>query len=75
MWAVIDQHQGGNGLPKGLESLYALGKAGKGFRDVAQGANVGPGGRGTTGYPAGTGYDLASGWGSPLLAQLIASWQ
>jgi kumamolisin len=77
IWAVIDQYQQGNkahtGLPTGLETLYTLGKAGKGFVDVTTYMNVGPGG-GTNGFPAGPGYDLVTGWGTPNVAQLIANW-
>jgi kumamolisin len=71
MWALIDQSQGGKGLPTGLEKLYKLGKAGTGFRDITIGSNAG----GTTpGFPAGPGYDLATGLGAPDLQTLIAAW-
>jgi subtilase family serine protease len=71
MWALIDQARGGKGLPSGLEQLYLLGKAGKGFRDLRAGNN---GDGSTPGFAAGPGYDLATGWGAPDVTKLIASW-
>jgi kumamolisin len=71
MWALIDQSQGGKGLPTGLENLYKLAGAGTGFRDITAGTN----GDGTTpGFPAVAGFDLATGWGAPNLTTLIAGW-
>jgi kumamolisin len=75
-WAVLNQKKGGTkGITTGLESIYTLGKAGKGFNDVTTGANAGSTGSGTGGYAAGTGYDLVTGWGTPNLTSLIANWQ
>jgi Pro-kumamolisin, activation domain/Bacterial Ig-like domain (group 3) len=42
------------------------------FNDVTQGNNSVPG---QTGYNAGTGYDLATGWGSVNAANLASHWQ
>ena len=60
------------GAPLGRlqDPAYALGKAGRGFRDVTQGSNAYP--AGTQGYRAGPGFDVPSGWGSPIFAQLAA---
>jgi subtilase family serine protease len=72
IWALIDQAKGGGkGLPMGLESLYKLGAASKGFQDITYGSNGGPSG----GYPAMPNYDRATGWGSPNVAALISNWQ
>ena len=48
--------------------LYALGAAGVGFHDVTVGNNTF---NGVTGYDATPGWDLATGWGTPNLAQLF----
>lgn len=76
MWAgymaLVNQQAAINGRsPVGFlnPSLYALGDAGgsgysQAFHDIAAGSN---------GYPAVTGYDLATGWGSPNGAGLIAA--
>ncbi len=48
--------------------LYALGAAGVGFHDVTVGNNSL---NGVTGYDATPGWDLATGWGTPNLAQLF----
>ncbi len=42
------------------------------FNDITVGNNSVPG---QTGFPAGVGYDLATGWGSVDAANLAASWQ
>lgn len=75
VWALVEQAKGHATISGSLEGLYALGKAGKGFHDVTSGNNGGPSDTGTGGYSAGTGYDLATGWGSPNAAELIANWQ
>jgi subtilase family serine protease len=49
--------------------LYALGAAGVGFHDVTVGNNSL---NGVTGYDATPGWDLATGWGTPNLAQLFS---
>ena len=74
VWAVIDQVKGGGkGLPNGMESLYTLGKSGlPGFHDITVGTNTDGN---TAGYPALVGYDLATGWGSPDLPNLLANWK
>jgi kumamolisin len=76
VWAIIDQSQGGAGIPDGHERLYALGQAQFGggatvFHDITTGNNKGPG---TQGFNAVAGYDLVTGWGTPNTAQLIANW-
>jgi kumamolisin len=76
IWALIDQAKaGGKGLPMGMESLYKLGAAKKGFTDITAGNNGGPGDQAMGGYMASGGFDLATGWGSPLVSTLISSWQ
>ena len=45
-----------------------------GFNDITSGNNGGPDGA-SPGYPAQAGYDLATGWGSPNVAKLIANIQ
>jgi kumamolisin len=72
VWAVLDQAKGGTGFPMGTERLYQLGAAkSTAFHDIANGNS----GNGTTpGYAAIAGYDLATGWGTPNLPQLIGSW-
>jgi kumamolisin len=52
------------------DPAYALGKAGTGFNDVTQGSNAYP--AGTEGYSAGPGFDVPSGWGSPIFSELAA---
>lgn len=63
--ALADQMAG---KPLGFlnPALYTL--AGKGFHDVTKGNN---GLDGVAGFQAGTGYDLASGWGTPDAAVLL----
>ncbi len=63
--ALADQMAG---KPLGFlnPALYKL--AGKGFHDVTKGNN---GLDGVAGFQAGTGYDLASGWGTPDGAVLL----
>jgi kumamolisin len=71
-WALVDQGKGGTGITDALTKIYNVGTAGA-FNDVTMGNNGGPSGLPTDpGYAAGTGYDLATGWGSPNVAQLIA---
>jgi kumamolisin len=69
-WAVLDQvKMGGKGIFNGHERIYQL--AGTGFQDITSGNNS----DGVTpGYSALPGYDLATGWGTPNLASLIAAW-
>jgi subtilase family serine protease len=62
-------------------TLYALGLAqqdggAQPFHDVTSGDNTFPGlnGPAITGFAAGPGYDLASGWGSIDLAKLVDAW-
>ena len=75
VWALLEQAKNHVAITNSLEGLYTLGKNGKGFHDVTSGNNGGPGDTGTGGYPAAMGYDLATGWGSPNTAELIANWQ
>jgi kumamolisin len=74
VWALIDQGRGGAGITTAHESLYALGKAGTGFHDITTGTLGGPSGN-ADGYAAKPGYDLATGWGTPDVASLIANWR
>lgn len=69
-WALVDQGKGGMGITDALTKMYSIGTSGA-FNDVTVGDNGGPDDKGP-GYPAGPGYDLATGWGSPNVAQLIA---
>ncbi len=69
-WALVDQGKGGMGITDALTKIYSIGTSGA-FNDVTVGDNGGPDGL-SAGYPAGTGYDLATGWGTPNVAQLIA---
>ena len=62
----------GKKLGRVQDTLYALGKAGIGIRDVTQGGNAYP--AGTPGYTAGPGFDAASGWGSADFGALAQSW-
>jgi kumamolisin len=72
IWSLLDQSQGGKGLTNFHERIYALGKAGStGFHDITSGSNPGPG---TKGYSAVPGYDLATGWGTPNLKELVNQW-
>ena len=52
------------------DPAYAMGKTGRGFRDITRGTNAYP--SGTQGYSAGPGFDVPSGWGSPAFARLAA---
>jgi hypothetical protein len=68
--ALANQRAGRDGLGQLLPSLYRLGQDGAAgrrdavFRDVVSGNN---------GYPAGPGFDLASGWGSPVADRLVTA--
>ncbi len=57
-----------NGAPLGLvqPALYALG--GQGMHDITEGNNTFAG---VQGYHAQTGYDLVTGWGTPIADQLL----
>ncbi len=63
--AILDQM---NGKPVGLiqPALYSL--QGKGMHDITVGNNSLDG---VQGYEAGPGYDLVSGWGTPIADQLL----
>jgi kumamolisin len=69
-WAILDQSQGGGGVRNSHERIYQL--AGVGFHDITGGANNGGA---TEGFQAIPGYDLATGWGSPDLPNLIKNWK
>jgi hypothetical protein len=79
--ALVDQQQGG---PVGLANpvLYKLAAAAGVFHDVTTGSNAVPcaagtpdcGPSGTLGYSAAPGFDLATGWGSPDIANLLQQW-
>jgi hypothetical protein len=67
--ALVNERLGHAGLGQMLPSLYRIGRAqARGgpvvFRDITQGTN---------GFPAGAGFDLASGWGAPLADALAAT--
>jgi kumamolisin len=62
----------GKKLGRVQDTLYALGKAGIGIRDVTEGGNAYP--AGTPGYTAGPGFDAASGWGSADFSALAQAW-
>jgi hypothetical protein len=67
--ALVNERLGTQGLGQMLPSLYRIGSAqARGgpvvFRDITQGTN---------GFPAGAGFDLASGWGAPLADALAAN--
>ncbi|HEY2744108.1 MAG TPA: S53 family peptidase [Polyangia bacterium] len=74
VWAMIEQGKGHKTITNGIETLYTLGAAGHGFHDITSGSNGAPNDNATGGYAAGTGYDLATGWGSPNTADLIMYW-
>jgi kumamolisin len=71
VWALVDQAKGGGGLSDGLTRLYAAGPS-NGFVDITVGNNGGPDDL-SKGYSAGPGYDLATGWGTPDVANLMTS--
>jgi hypothetical protein len=68
VWALLDQSQGGRGITNSHEQLYRFGAARRGFHDVTTGSNS-PGS--LPGFQAGTGYDMATGWGTPDAAALV----
>jgi subtilase family serine protease len=71
VWARLDQSQGGTGITNSHERLYQLGAAGHGFHDITMGDITWM----SKGYAALPGYDLATGWGTPDLPNLIANWK
>lgn len=73
-WALLEQGKGHKTITNGLEEIYTLGKAGKGFHDITSGNNGSPSDNPTGGYAAAVGYDLSTGWGSPNVAALIQNW-
>jgi kumamolisin len=60
----------GSRLGRLQDPVYALAHGGKGFHDVTQGNNAYP--TGTEGYSAGPGFDVPSGWGSPIFSELAS---
>jgi kumamolisin len=68
-WALVDQGKGGKGITDALTKIYSIGASGA-FNDITVGNNGGPDGL-SAGYPAGPGYDLATGWGTPNVANMI----
>jgi hypothetical protein len=73
IWALLDQAKGGTGLPSPHAQLYQMGVAAgaTAFHDITTGNNS----AGVTpGYTAVAGFDLATGWGTPNLPNLIANW-
>ena len=82
VWAILSQayaaKHAGAPLPNGLPIIYRLGAATHGatldlqpLKDVTAGQILGPDLMDSDAYPAGPAYDLATGWGTPNLAQLI----
>ena len=76
MWAgvsrLIAQAQGVTRLGNINSRLYQLGNLqslNSGLHDITEGNNNDGG---ITGYSAGPGFDLATGWGSPDIAKLVA---
>ena len=73
IFALVNQSRASMGRgPIGLanDNLYKLGKKNAGdFHDITVGSNafLSP-----TGFQAGPGYDLATGWGTPNVANLVA---
>jgi kumamolisin len=86
VWAVLHQNAASKSgaaaaFSDGLTTLYKIGAQSKGvaianaaLKDIVSGSIRGPNGNTTGGYAAQSGYDLASGWGTPNLKQLIAVW-
>lgn len=72
VWALVDQAKGGKGFTDALTRIYKTN--GAGFNDITVGTNGGPDGA-SPGFPAGPGYDLATGWGTPNVPNLIANIQ
>jgi len=60
----------GTRLGRIQDPAYAMAHAGHGFHDVTKGNNAYP--SGTRGYSAGPGFDVPSGWGSPIFSELAA---
>lgn len=52
-------------------AAYALATRGSSFRDITQGDNAYP--AGTSGNSAGPGFDVPSGWGSPIFTRLATA--
>jgi len=84
IWTVVHQSvhaaKGETDFTQGLATIYTIGKGVTGtnrstqaWKDITTGSIAGPGG-GAGGYAAATGFDNASGWGTPNLAQLISVW-
>lgn len=73
VWALVDQGKGNRGFTDGLTRIYKIGKT-NAFNDITVGNNGGPDGT-SPGFPAGPFYDLATGWGTPNVANLIANIQ
>jgi kumamolisin len=73
IWGLLDAAKGGNGLPSPHATLYQIGQSAgaTAFHDITSGNNSAGV---TAGFPAQAGYDLATGWGSPDLTNLIANW-
>jgi len=69
MAAIMNRYLGGSGMGFAAPRLYQLATNGvtysRDFHDVTGGNN---------GYAAGAGWDEATGWGSPNLANLAADW-
>jgi kumamolisin len=60
----------GTHLGRIQDAVYAMAHGGHGFHDVTQGNNAYP--TGTKGYSAGPGFDVPSGWGSPIFSELAS---
>jgi kumamolisin len=80
IWALLDQAKGGTGIKNAHEGLYSLGNSAtlnNAFNDVTLGQTNGPDGVAGSqpGESAGPKYDLATGWGTPVLPKLIQNWK
>ena len=72
IFALVNEARAAAGRgPLGLanDNLYKLGRKGSDFHDVTVGDNafLSP-----TGFAATSGYDLATGWGTPIVSALVA---
>ena len=73
--ALLNQQRGGTRAGLLNPMLYELGAAQqaggpKVFHDIVEGSSTTPQARG---FPAGPGYDLATGWGTPDVGVLFAN--
>jgi kumamolisin len=78
VWSLVEQGKSHTPIVDMHTRLYTLGAANatnKAFNDVNDTSNNGgPTETASGGYPSGPGFDLATGWGSPNVPNLIAAW-